>query len=155
MADILERPVAVVQVKHVGPIVAQEHVLIAVVVDVANDDPVAESPIAQSGNVGHVTELAVAQVPVQPVWPFDGGAQRQQGGRGKVDVHQAVVVGVEDSHARTVGRGEVLVFGHSREVNEVDAGFPGDLGKAERARFRLLGERHGSRDHGHAVALDC
>ena len=133
VADVLECPVAVVQVKHVGPVIAQKHILIAVVVNISHDDAVAVSPETQTGSVGHVAELEVAEVLVKAVWTLDRGTQRQQSGRGEVNVHQAVVIEVEDRHARPVGRGEVFLLGHAREVDEVDAGFLGDLGKAERA----------------------
>ena len=76
--------------------------------------------------LGHVLELAVAQVLVQPVRALHRGAQGQERRGGEVEVHQAVIVVVEDRDARAVGRGEVLLLGHAREVDEVDARTPCD-----------------------------
>ena len=124
LADVLERAVAVIEVQDVRAVVAQEDVLVAVVVDVAGDDAVAEAAEAEPGRLGHVLEMVAAQVLVEPVRALFGGAQRQERGGGEVDVEQAVVVVVEDGHARAVGRGEVLLVGHARKVHEVDARLP-------------------------------
>ena len=150
-----ERAVAVVEVEDVRAVVAEEDVRVAVVVDVADDDPVAEAREAQARRLGHVLELAVAQVLVEPVRALPGGPEGQERAGGEVEVELAVVVVVEDGHARAVGGGEVLLLGHAREVDEVDPGLAGDLGEPERARLGLLGLGRRQVDGiGQAVALD-
>ena len=99
--------------------------------------------------------MVAAPVPVQPVRPLDGGTQREQGGRREVDIEQAVVVIVEDGHARAVGGREMLLVGHARKVHEIDAGFLGDLGEPKRARRELLAEHDRARDDRHAIAGDA
>ena len=76
LADVLEGAVAVIEVQHVDAVVAQEDVLVAVVVDVAGDDAVAEAAVAQARRLGHILEVVAAQVLVQPVRALLGGAQR-------------------------------------------------------------------------------
>ena len=52
LADVVEGAVAVIEVEDVRAVVAQEDVLVAVVVDVADDDPVAEAGEAEARRLG-------------------------------------------------------------------------------------------------------
>ena len=83
-ADLLmsrERPVAVVEVEDVWSVVAEEDVRIAVVVDVADDDPVAKPREPEPRRLGHVPELVAAQVLEQPVRALSGPSRREQRAR--------------------------------------------------------------------------
>ena len=153
-ADVFIRTVAVIEVELVGPIVTQEDVLIAVVVDVAADDAVAKAAKSQSRRFGNVLKLVLAQVFVQPVGAFFGRAQRQQRGRREIEIEQAVVVVIEHGHAGAIGGREVLVVVHAGKVHEIDPGFPCDLGKAKRAGLGLLGENDRARDDREPISGD-
>ena len=84
---------------------------------------------AQARRLGHVAEAIVPQVLVEPVGPFSSSSQRQKRSGGEVEVELAVVVVVEDGHARSVRGREVFVLGHPRKVHEFDAGLLRDLGE--------------------------
>jgi len=62
LADVPERPVAIVQEEDVRSVVTEKDVRIPVVVDVADDAPVSEAPVAVPGRRGHVLELVPAEV---------------------------------------------------------------------------------------------
>src|SRR5262249_30011651 len=100
--DVLERPIAAIAIEDVVAVVAQEDVRIAVVVDIADDDPVAEPREAQAGRPGDIPEPTAAQVAVEPVGAGSGGADRQPGRVGEVEVEPAVAVGVQDRDPGTV-----------------------------------------------------
>ena len=99
----------------------------------------AEAREAQARRLGDVPEAAVAEVLVEPVRALSGRPEGQERRGGEVEVELAVAVVVEDRHARAVGGREVLLLGHPREVHEIDAGSPGDLGEPERAGLLGMG----------------
>ena len=152
-----EGAVAVIKEEGIAAKVAQEDVLIAIVVDVASDDAVAVAAESQTRPLGDILKPATARVAVQAIGNGPRRIDRQRVARRETEVHLAVVIEVEDRHARAVGRGELLGLGHSRDMHEVDPGTGPDVGEAERTRRarRFLIDRRIARLRGVFPATCC
>ena len=129
--NIFESTVTVVEEKHIRAVIAEEDVLIAIVVDVAHHDAVAKTCESKARRLSHVFKSVVTLIAIEPVGSVSGSAKREERPCRKVEVEFAVVVIVEESHTRAVGSREMSVLGHPRKVHEVDAGLVRDLGETK------------------------
>src|SRR5262249_17282129 len=137
LADVLERSVAIVEVEDIRPVVAEDQVLVAIVVEITGHGSVAEARVADARFFGHVLEFVVPQVFVELVGTGLLLADGEGGCRDEVDIELAVAVVVEDGGTASVGRRETALFGHPRIRNELDSGLLADLGESERAGLAL------------------
>ena len=70
LADVLERAVAIIEIQHIHAVIAEEDVLVAVVVDVADHDAVAVARESKARRFGHFLKAVAAQVLVEPIGPI-------------------------------------------------------------------------------------
>ena len=154
--DVGKRAVAVVAVEDVPAKRGDVHVLVAVVVVVANRDPHAVAGAPDPGSVGDVLEAAVGQLPVKPIVktriPLVGGrpARHRIGQRRAVHEEQiepAVVVVVEHGDASAHGLEQVLLARRRACMNEGNATRLRHVDKADR-RAGTLQRRRGEREPG-------
>ena len=67
LADVPEGAIAVIEKEYIRAVIAEEDVLVAIVVDISDDDAMAVSGEAQARRLGRVLKVVVAQVLVEPV----------------------------------------------------------------------------------------
>jgi hypothetical protein len=121
-SDIGKGAVAVVMIKLVAMHAADENILIAVVIVIADGNPVRKTGAREPGFFRDVPKIALAVVFKKPVEVFGRGLLQgaNVGAVGEVDVQVAVVVVIEYGHAPGHGFGSVALRCLATVQAEVD-----------------------------------
>jgi len=147
---ITECAVAIVAIERVAPVVGDEDVAVAVVLDVADDAGHPVAAVATSGRVGHVAEGAVAVVAIKMIADADMSIfgrlivqSLQVAAIDQVEIQPAVLVVVEEGASGAGRLDDVAHLRVSEAVLKADAGGRGNID--EDRQVGRLGLRRGKR----------
>ena len=139
-ATRFERAVATVVEENVAAIAGEEQIGEAVAVMVADGDAVAIAGVAQSTLLGDVVEPPAASIAIaagafvsRQLVDGEGNATDED------EIVASVEIEVDRPEAAAIGRGEWLVGGVARAMDEIDARYGRDVGEPDRAGGGLDG----------------
>ena len=121
-------PISVVPIENVTAKVADEDILVTVVVIVAGANSQSIAGIADTGLLGHVCKLPAAFVSVEGV---SRGSTHLGAGKGRsieeVDIYVAIPIIIQQRQPGCDRFDDVVSPGTAVSVDELDAGLPGDI----------------------------